>query len=226
MLEFHKKQVSEPFLCIITPTFDIALPSVKLLISDLHKQSCQDFIHICISNGLSPQTKVYIQSLGDPRFIYDEIVEEQVNKIPLLVANLGKRRELCLKKYNAARYVFLDADIKLLDINYFKKLRDAHDKAAILVTQVVSNDFTIFPTKQTFEIGTFDIANFSFAKWVAKWFHYPTNYLPEVGIANDWRFFHQIKEAPKHFLFFVSAEKNGNSTYKSVTEESRIPRLP
>lgn len=214
-----------PFLCIITPVFDPAYASLCKLIAELYSQTLGRFIHVMISNGPSPNIKELICKLNmhDLRFIYDEMTEETIyNPIELLI-NLGKRRDYCLKKYNAARYLFLDADVKLIDNDYFKKLYKAHKhiNRDILITLTKyydqNNEITlpIFPIRE----GHIDMANYSFSQKIAKNFNYPMDYDIHYGIANDYRFFSSISsENNTAILNFVSAIRDGNSSYKRATE--------
>jgi hypothetical protein len=213
------------FLCIITPVFDPAYESLCKLVAELHSQTFGRFIHVMISNGPSPKIKSYVLELNrkDPRFIYDEIKREATNNPVELLINLGKRREYCLKKYNAERYVFLDADAKLIDNNYFLKLYKAHReiKRDILITltkiHYEKNELTlpIFPIK----LGHIDMANYTFAKRIAKNYNYPTDYDPAMGFANDYRFFAKISdENNTAILNFISTIRDGNNSYKRVTE--------
>jgi hypothetical protein len=214
-----------PFLCVITPVFDPAYDSILKLISELKSQTYGQFIHIMISNGPSSAIKNLVMELNkeDRRFIYDEIPEENLNGSLELLINLGKRREYCLKKYNAERYVFLDADVKLIDDNYFLKLYEAHQKVNrdILITLIKIIDqgkeviLPIFPIT----CGHIDMANFTFSKNIAKSFSYPTDYDLRMGIANDFRFFSKISNENNTAIFnFISAIRDGNNSYKRLTE--------
>lgn len=213
------------FLCIITPVFDPAYESLCQLVAELHSQTFGRFIHVMISNGPSPKIKSYVLELNrkDPRFIYDEIKREATHNPVELLINLGKRREYCLKKYNAERYVFLDADAQLIDNHYFLKLYKAHReiKRDILITltkiHYENNELTlpIFPIG----LGHIDMANYTFAKRIAKNYNYPTDYDPAMGLGNDYRFFAKISnENNTAILNFISAIRDGNNSYKRVTE--------
>jgi hypothetical protein len=213
------------FLCIITPVFDPAYASLRKLVSELKSQTYGSFFQVMISNGPSPRIRDFVSDLNreDARFIYDEIEEEGINKPRELLINLGKRREYCLKKYNAERYVFLDADIKLIDNDYFLKLYKAHKeiKRDVLITLVKvphrGGEITlpIFPTQW----GHVDMANFTFTKSIAKNYSYPTDYDPSASYGNDFRFFSAISnEDNTAVLNFVSAIRDGNKSYRRFTE--------
>ena len=213
------------FLCIITPVFDPAYDSLRKLVGELRSQTYGGFFQVMISNGPSPRIKEFIVDLGkkDPRFIYDEIAEDIINNTIELLINLGKRREYCLKKYNAERYVFLDADVKLIDNDYFLKLYKAHNeiKRDVLITRVKIHHpggeliLPIFPITY----GHIDMANFTFTKRIAKKFSYPTDYDPSTGIGNDYRFFSKLSnEKNTAVLNFLSTIRDGNNSYKRLTE--------
>jgi hypothetical protein len=207
--------VTQPFFCIITPIFDPALGPAKLLIRDILNQSFENFCHVFISNGESPQTRQFIRKLRDSRFIYDEIPFQPTSTQKDLVCNIGKRREHCLKKYVSKRFLFLNADLKLLDDTYFQKLSQAHPEADVLVTQVLNRPNggrgTILP-KRPIQIGTIDASNFSVSQKVAKERSWPTDFHPIFRIANDYRYFQGLVERYSvKFLPFISAEKDGHN---------------
>jgi len=219
--------MSQPFLCIMTPIFDPALESAKLLINDLQNQSLGDFIHVLISNGESPQTKQFIQELQDSRFIYDEISFQPISTgdsaVRDLICNIGQRREYCLKKYNCQRYLFLNADLKILDDDYFQKLSQAHLEADVLVTQLLNRPNggrgTILP-KHPIYVGNIDVANFSISQKIAKTCSWPTDYHPIFRIANDYRFFSSLARHSIKFLSFIASEKDGHNmhSYKQISQ--------
>ena len=214
------------FLCIITPVFDPAYESLRELVAELSAQTFGRFIQVMVSNGPSTKIKNFVLELNkkDPRFIYDEIEQEITDNLEKLLVNLGKRREYCIKKYTAERYVFLDADAKLIDNDYFLKLYKAHKeiKRDILITLVkILNNQDNETTLPIFPItyGHIDMANFTFSKRIAKNYSFPVDYDSSVGIGNDYRFFSRISnENNTAVLNFTSAIRDGNNSYKRVTE--------
>lgn len=219
--------MAQPFLCIITPIFDPALESAKLLINDLQNQSLGDFIHVLISNGESPQIKQFIQELQDSRFIYDEIPFQPISTgrraAGDLICNIGERREYGLKRYNCARYLFLNADLKILDSDYFNKLFQDHLEADVLVTQILNRPTggrgSVLP-KHPINIGNIDVANFSISQKIAKTCSWPADYHPLFRIANDYRFFISLARYSIKFLSFISAEKDGHNlnSYEQISQ--------
>jgi hypothetical protein len=216
--------MTQSFLCIITPIFDPALDPAKCLIKALQKQSFEDFCHVLISNGASPQTKQFSQELQDPRFIYDEIPFLKTSTQKDLVCDISKRREYCLKKYDSDRFLFLNADLKILDDNYFEKLFQSHLEADILLTQVLNRPRgkggSTLP-KYPITAGRIDASNFSVSRKIAKACLWPIDYHPLFGIANDYRFFKSLEGLhTSKLLPFISAEKDGNHKggYKQISQ--------
>lgn len=214
-----------PFLCVITPVFDPAYESLCKLTTELKNQTYGRFIHVMISNGSSPKTRELVCELNrrDLRFIYDETGEEITNSAVEILVNIGKRRNYCLKKYSAERYVFLNADTKLTDNDYFLKLHRAHQDTQRDVLVTLSKIYQggeeltlpIFPIK----LGHIDIMNYSFSRKIAKTFKFPTDYDINYGYGNDYRFFSRIStENNTAVLNFVSGIRDGNNSYKRVSE--------
>lgn len=220
-LTFLTKFGKKPFLCIITPIFDEALPSAKLLIKDLQIQSCNNFIQVFVSNGASPETKSYIEKLRqkDKRFFYTEITEEKITDGKILLANLGKRRNHAFNNFEALRYVFIDADSEIIDKDYIAKLFIAHIFTGkdIIVTRIQYQSWylPIFPMGP----GHIDITNFTFSGKISKKYPYPTNWSKTFGPANDYRYFLKINKGNNTlFLDFVGIKKDSRRCYKSVGE--------
>jgi len=208
-----------PFLCIITPIFDGAFDCLKLLVEALQAQSCQDFIHVCVSNGPSEKIKNFL-SQQDSKYLYCELSQLSNAMLSKLMEDLGRRRDFCLKNYDAERYLFLDADIKILNSDYFAKLKEAHSLAPVLITKVKHKE-TIFPLAPLQDFGHMDISNYSFIRKIAKEYPYPTDYLIFYGHANDYRFYQKFGHCPFKILDFISAEKDGNNNYKRVSQYYR-----
>lgn len=206
-----------PFLCVITPVFDGALPSLRLLIKDLQSQTQGDFIHVCVSNGSSPKVKKYLHDLAasDSRFRYVQTKPQQTRTYAELLANLGFRRNYALKKFEAKRYVFFDADLKLTAPTYFNKLFvvDSLTPFAVTVAKIMhTGRVAKFPVD-------FDMASFSFSRATADAHPYPTDLDPQYGRGNDYRYFKSIRTRLNTiFLPVVFAIKDGNKSYLRVSD--------
>lgn len=213
----------EPFFCIVTPIFDGAYPAVRMLVAALQRQTYSNFIHILISNGpSSEEIKKYVKQLNDPRFIYDELLWEPTPNRTSLFLNICKRRNHCFIKYDAQRYMCLDADLKIISNDYFLKLFNTHfekENKSMLLTKVkyvidqkqLTNP-AIFP-KYPYKLGSIDLACISLNKAAAKE-GYPTDIDDTIGFGNDYRVFSKYAVGDNYFLIdFISAEKDGNRTY-------------
>jgi len=199
--------MDEPFLCILTPIFDPALPCLQMLVEALLQQTCQDFIHISLSNGKSPESENYLKSL-DSRFIYDERPTEPIKDAIQLVTNLASRRAHGLLTYQAQRYHFFDADLRLLRNDYLQELKENHQKAEIIISKTRYRG-NILPIAPFDTVGQIDLANYSFSRRLANNYPYPTNYL--AAYPNDFRFFRQFIDFPQLTLNNPYAEKDGNN---------------
>lgn len=218
---WNMKTLGRPYLCIITPVFDPALPSLKFLIKDLQAQSLGNFIHILVSNGKSSEIKKYLEQLNksDNRFIYSETPFQQTPNWKKLLINIGRRRNFAVKKYQAARYVFIDADSAIVDKSYVAKLFliDKLTKKDIIITQSKLPDTTILPFFPI-NLGRIDITCYTFSQKLANKHRFPENINEHFGLANHFRFFKNIN-SPRNTIFFpfVAVNKDNRSTYKKVT---------
>lgn len=208
-----------PFLCVITPIFDPALGSLRLLVADLQRQSFRDFVHVIVSNGPSPEVAGFATELAtrDPRFIYEEHPFEETPDWDRLMLNLGRRRRRAIQEHPAARYAFLDADLKILDRDYFAKLHVAHSlsRKEVIVTNVRHYD-VVLPI-EPIRYGRIDMANFTFSSAVAARHPFPAD--RDSTEANDYRYWKAISsDSSVAFLDWVPAEKDGNASYERATD--------
>lgn len=217
------KKTTHPFLCVITPVHNPSLPSVKQLVLDMKKQSFGDFTHILISNGVSHKIRSYINKLNisDPRFVYIELKHTPTPNFAALMSNLGTRRDYCLRKIEADRYLFLDADTSIIDTCYFSKLFFAHtiSHKDILVTnsEYHGEQLPIHPINKE---GQIQISNFCITGEVAKKYRYPTKYNVEKSQGNDWVYWQKIKRRSSIlFLDFLATSEGSGRSYKRATDK-------
>lgn len=204
-----------PKFCIITPIFDKAIDSALLLIKDLKNQTFQNFQQIFINNGES-KIKELLKEVNDERFVYTEYPYEETDSVQKLIANIGKRRNYCLKAFEADRYFFFDADLLITDINFLQEICKIHNKADIIISKMIIEPLGIYP-KLPIKKGSIDIGNYSFSKNIAKRHDYPTDFSYTVGCANDWRFYEKIMCESHYFNDLCYAVKNGRSVYENLT---------
>jgi hypothetical protein len=219
---------TEPYLCIITPVFDPALEPLRLLIGDLQRQSFKHFLHVSISNGPSPQVRQLIDQArrADARFIYDEIEFSETPEWQTLLMNLARRRTYAMRKYRAARYMFIDADSALASDRYLAQLyvADAVLRKDVIVTQTRFAAGTVFPQGAVLPLfpvglGRIDITNYTFSHRIAARHEYPPDIDPRYGAANDYRYFQTISDPHNTVYFpFLGVLKDARRSYRSVAE--------
>jgi glycosyltransferase involved in cell wall biosynthesis len=202
---------------VITPVFDACVNSAALLINALQKQTYTEFQHILISNGSSTIIKSLVNKVNDSRFIYSEYLEENTSTVPKLMENLGKRRNFCLKNYMADRYFFFDADLQIIDNEFFYNIHEIHEQADVIISKIdcYGVEYPLMPMKR----GNIDLANYSISRKMAEKYDYPTEYTKENNVAFDWRFFSLVKNEGIYFSNILYAVKDGNNTYKTVSSE-------
>lgn len=198
--------------CIITPVFEDAFRATKLLIKDLKKQTCQDFKHILISNGVSKEFTNLVRD--NDRLVHIEFDFEPTPDIFKLLVNLGKRRNYCLKHFDADRFFFFDADLLVTDSTFFEQIAEVHDKADIILSKTIVSGH-IFP-EHPIQKCKIDISNYSFSNKIAKKYDYPTDCTDDI--ANDWRFYERIKSESHYELDLVYAKKDGRSMYENLSK--------
>ena len=201
--------------CVITPVFDGCSVAASLLIHSLRQQSYTNFKHILISNGPSPLIKNLVEKVNDSRVIYNEQPQEKIPSAMNLIENLGKRRNYCIKNFEADRYFFFDADLLIINNDFFNQINEVHYKANIIVSKIKLEklEYPIAPIKK----GNIDLANYCISKKVAEKYDYPTKYDDINDVAFDWRFFNLIQHEGLYFSNILYAIKNGNNDYKTVS---------
>jgi hypothetical protein len=206
------------FLCVITPVFDGCLDSFTLLAEATRQQTFSDFIHIAISDGESPLIKESMSSL-DGRFIYIEISPTNPKNQMELFFSITSRRDFGLKNFKATRFLFLDADLKITSSDYFQALYDGHQQypSKIIMTKIKRAPGLYYP-RIPLRCGNINISNYCVTQEMAK-IGYPTDFDKFYPFANDFRFLSQVMARHDfQLLNFVSAEKDGNRTYKNLCD--------
>lgn len=202
--------------CVITPIFDDTFKATSGLIQDLKEQTCPNFQHILISNGSSPIIQKIVNKADDPRFIYVEAPYESTPTLERLLINIAKRRNYAIENFKSERYFFFDADLLVQAKNFFAVMVDIHDKADIIISKILMPNNAIYPF--ALQMGFIDIANYSFSKRMAEKYKYPTDY-PNFNqrIANDWRFYEQMKDESHYFNDMCYAKKDGRHFYRNIS---------
>ena len=215
------KNSDEVFLCVITPVYEPALSSVKKLVKDLKNQSYTDYIHVMISNGASPQIEEYVKKISadDPRFVYVASKYVPTPDFASLMSNLGSRRDYCLRTYNPKRFLFLDADMHIVDNNYFSKLFFAHQvyKKDIFVTNCKYHG-TLLPIHPVGVEGSIQVSNYCFTNEIARKHRYPIKYDNKKVQGNDWVYWKKINKNSIIYLDFLATIEGDDRGYKRASD--------
>jgi hypothetical protein len=210
---------------IITPVYDKCLESTELLYENLLGQTHQDWIWLLCSNGFSQVFSDFVERKNkvdkNKRLTYvsTDYVELGDNCFSI-VANIGKRRRLCIKKIVCDYLFMFDADAKILDKKMFETLnQELTRKPTKLCLYYIKHKFGNTPFFPIID-GKIDLLNFCIRADVAKKVGYPmtTDFFRP---ANDFKFFvNCYKNCNGDAVLFsnVFCEYNGNNRYKHARQ--------
>jgi photosystem II stability/assembly factor-like uncharacterized protein len=208
---------------IITPVYDKCLESTELLYEDLKRQTHQDWTWLICSNGYSQLFQDFVEAKNKSdkqkrlTYVSTNYVELQNNNFSI-IANIGKRRSLCIQKIDCDYLFMFDADAKILDNKMFETINQelTRKPKKLCLYHIRHKDSTmpLFPLDD----GKLDLLNFCVRADVAKKIGYPSTvdfFIP----ANDYKFFVNCYKACKGdamILGNVFCEYNGNNHYKNA----------
>jgi hypothetical protein len=206
---------------LITPIFDGCINSLELLYNNIATQTHEDWLWILVGNQFSTKMLNYTRSKqkldGKNRISYHIAnLKDEKNRFSL-IANIGQRRDLCIRYINADYFIMLNADSKinkemLTTIN--NQLEKTKDDLCIYKT--ISDHGITFP-KRPFEYKGIDSLNYCISAKIAKKVGYPKN--ANFRQLNDWRFFLRVYRKCKgqySFIDKILGEYNANNRYKTV----------
>ncbi len=223
---------------LITPVFDGCLESLELVFQDIVNQTYTDWVWVLCSNGFSEKicqfTHIKNELLNKelnatnklfrvfyPKIVYLYTRYEELPDGRAILANLGKRRNYCIKKMKSDYTFMIDADAKLLDINMFSIINDELKKTpkGLCIYKVVHDVgmLPIFPIGY----GRIDMLNYCVRTSLAKKVGYPTMVHPTQP-GNDYWFFNRVyTETKGDYLFIdrVFGRHNGNNTYINLLRQ-------
>jgi hypothetical protein len=133
-----------------------------------------------------------------------------------LIANISKRRDICIKHLDADYFLMINADSKI-DKCMLSKINHQ--------LEITPKDLCIYKTKHgdgelptyPFAVNRIDSLNFCVSSKIAKKIGYPKTV--SFRALNDWRFFSKVfKECngDYHFIKEVLGEFNANNRYVNV----------
>ena len=205
---------------IITPVYDQCLESTELLYEDLKQQTHEDWTWFICSNGFSKKFSDFVENKNKTdkkrHLVYVSTdYNELGNNCFSLIANIGKRRKLCIKKIDCDYLFMFDADAKILDKKMFEiinqELTRKPKKLCLYYIKHKLGNMPLFPISD----GKLDLLNFCIRTDLAKKIGYP-NTVDFFRPANDYNFFvKSYKTCRGDAVVFnrVFCEYNGNNRY-------------
>jgi hypothetical protein len=143
-----------------------------------------------------------------------------------LIANIGKRRDICIKKMNVDYFFMINADSKIEKEMLRKISAKLEEKPKNLcIYKIIHENGVVYP-KYPFAYGGIDSLNFCVSSSTAKKVGYPRN--AEFYEFNDWRFFVRVFEECGGYYCFINevfGEYNGNNRYKTISSMSKAEGL-
>ena len=208
---------------IITPVYDKCFESTQRLYEDLQQQTHEDWVWFVCSNGFSKKFYNFAENKNKvdekKRIVYVSTSYIDLNNNCFsILANIGKRRNLCIKKINCDYLFLFDADAKILDKKMFETLNQEltlnPKKLCLYHIKKEIGELPLFPIID----GKIDLLNFCVSADVVKKIGYPTT-VDYFKRANDFKFFVKSYERCKGdamVLPNVFCEYNGNNMYKNA----------
>jgi hypothetical protein len=223
---------------IITPVFDGCLESLELISREIFQQTYTNWVWILCSNGYSEKISRFVHeknklihhdhsftnkllSIFDKKIIYLYTGYEELSGGRAILANVGKRRDHCIRKIRSDYIFMIDADAKLVDNDMFQTINTELKKnPKDLCIYKVIHDVGMLPM---FPIGygRIDMLNYCVKTSLARKVGYPTTVNPDQP-GNDYWFFHRIyTETGGDYLFIdkVFGRHNGNNTYINLLKQ-------
>jgi hypothetical protein len=223
---------------IITPVFDGCLESLELVFQDIIHQTYTDWVWVLCSNGYSKKISGFVNEknkllnrelsitgkllmIFDQRIIYLYTGYKELPDGQAILANVGKRRDYCIRKIRSDYIFMIDADAKLTDNDMFSTinaelLRCQKDLCIYKITHDVGM-LPVFPIGY----GRIDMLNYCVRTSLAQKVGYPTTVNPGQP-GNDYWFFNRIyTETNGDYLFIdrVFGQHNGNNTYINLLRQ-------
>lgn len=208
---------------IITPVYEKCLDSIELLYEDLKRQTHKDWIWFLCSNGISKKFSEFVERKNrtdeNHRIVYLSTSYSDQSNCFSLIANIGKRRNLCIKKIDCDYIFMFDADAKLLDKQMFQIISEELRKrpTKVCVYHIMHEEHGVLP-KFPININRIDLLNFCVQKGLARKIGYPTT-VDFYMRANDFNFFvraYKACDGDAMLLQNVFCEYNGNNRYKNI----------
>jgi hypothetical protein len=189
-----------------------------MLCSNGYSEKIEKFVREknMILNGRHKSIFGKLSDLLGRRIVYIQSPHKELPDAYSLLANLGQRRNLCIKRIKADYLFMFDADAKLLDKDMFAVIKAELEKTpkGLCIYKVI-HDVGLLP-QFPIGYGKIDLLNYCAKASLAKKVGYPTAVTNRDQPANDYWFFDRLYKATNgEYLFIdqVFGRHNGNNTY-------------
>jgi len=160
----------------------------------------------------------FSRSKDRKKLLYLHTEFEVCNNTLELLANIAKRRNLCIDMTSADYVFMLDADAKLLDVKMFKeinrKLEKTHRAMRMYKTLHEIGVLPVFPIGY----ARIDQLNLCVKAELAKKVRYPTT-VDKAQIGNDFYYYVRVSTMCHDDYSFINkifAQHNGNNRYENI----------
>jgi hypothetical protein len=213
---------------LITPVFDGCIDSLELLYRDIAEQTHANWVWVLCGNKFSEKVSSFAkgkQKLDERgRIVYLIANLKDEKNVYSIIANIGKRRDICVKRMNVDYFLMVNADSKFLDKGMLSKvsakLEEQPKNLCVYKTIFRGEIYPKFPLEKVRDFGGIDSLNFCVSSSTAKKVGYPSN--ADFRKFNDERFFNRVfKECSGDYCFIdeVFGEFNGNNRYKNISSK-------
>jgi hypothetical protein len=153
-----------------------------------------------------------------PQIIYTPMEYEEVSDSYDLLANVGKRRDMCIRTVDADYIFMIDADAKILDKNMFSIINSELKKnSRSICVYKINHEVGVLPMFPI-DYGRIDMLNFCIRADVARKVGYPTTVNREK-VGNDYWYFDRAYRHTSGDMVFIDkvfGQHNGNNTYTNL----------
>jgi hypothetical protein len=177
------------------------------------------------SNGHSKKISQFVDRKDNilrslkSKIVYLHTEYEELHNAFSLLANIGKRRDYCIRQLETDYILLIDADAKILDSRMFEIINAEFESepSEIYIYKIKfseTQELPIFPIRH----GTIDTLNYCISTKLAKKVGYPTTINSEE-YGNDFWFFNRCLNASNANYIFIDrlfCQYNGNNTYVNL----------
>ena len=207
---------------LITPVFDGCIESLELLYSNIAEQTHENWIWVLCANKFSEKMASFVRSKRELdrrcRIVYLTTNLKDEKNIFSIIANIGKRRNICIKRTDVDYFFMMNADSKIIDRDMLSKINEEleNNPKNLCIYKIILERGVIYP-RFPISKGKIDSLNYCVSANTARKVGYPNN--ADFRTYNDVRFFARVfKECGGDYAFIneIFCEFNGNKRYRNV----------